>query len=85
MVAKRRAQDGVPAALEQVAFGIVYALDDGRSPCYRVAGWIPGIEAGLIPGDVIVKVNDTDLTRESRDRLGLLLAGNAGPKVRLTV
>ena len=45
----------------------------------------PGSRAGLVPGDTILKVNDTELTRESIPNLGKLLAGEAGTKVRLTV
>jgi len=36
-------------------------------------------------GDAIVKVNDTELTKESIPKLGELLAGEPGTKVRLTV
>ena len=39
----------------------------------------------MLPGDVILKVNDTELTRESLAKLDELLAGEAGTKVRLTV
>ena len=42
-------------------------------------------EAGPAPGDIILKVNDTELTRESVQKLGEMLAGEAGTKVRLTV
>ena len=45
----------------------------------------PGSRAGLRPGDTIVKVNDIKLTPESILKVGELLAGEAGTKVRLTV
>jgi WD40 repeat protein/tetratricopeptide (TPR) repeat protein/energy-coupling factor transporter ATP-binding protein EcfA2 len=83
--AKRRTQDGVPAAVDQVGVGFAYSDDDGK---VQVTELLPGfsrLRAGLLPGDVIVKVNDTELTRESLDKLAQLLAGEAGTKVRLTV
>src|SRR5262249_55489771 len=82
---KRRAQDGVSAACNQVGIGFVYSAEDGA---VRVTEWLPGFpgsQAGLVPGDTIVKVNDTELTHESITKLRELLAGEAGTKVRLTV
>src|SRR5262249_17560196 len=83
--AKRRTQDGLPGVVDQVGAGFAYSVEDGA---VRVTELLPGFprrQAGLVPGDTIVKVNDTELTRESIPKLRELLAGEAGTKVRLTV
>ena len=56
---------------------------DGAVRVTELLPGYPGSRAGLVPGDTLVKVNDTELTRESTPRLGELLAGEAGTKVRL--
>src|SRR5207249_3014704 len=83
--AKRRAQDGLPAVVDQVGVGFAYSAEDGT---IRVTELLPGFprpQAGLVPGDTIVKVNDTALTRQSIPKLRELLTGEAGTKVRVTV
>jgi len=87
--AKRRTQDGLPAAALQVGVGFAYSADDGAVLVTALLPGYPGPRAGLLAGDVILKVNDTELTRESLNKvdnkLDQLLAGEAGTKVRLTV
>ncbi len=83
--AKRRAEDGAAAAVLQVGLGFAYSADDGKVQVTELLRGYTGSRAGLRPGDVIVKVNDTELTRESLDQLAQLLAGGAGTKVRLSV
>ncbi len=85
MAPERRAQDGVPAAVDQVGVGFAYSADDGKVQVTELPPGFTGSRAGLLPGDVIVKVNDTELTKESLDKLAQLLAGEPGTKVRLTV
>jgi WD40 repeat protein len=83
--ATRRFADGLPPVVPQVGVGFAYSAVDGA---VRVTELLPGFlgsRAGLLPGDIIVKVNDTELTRQSIPKLGELLAGMAGTKVRLTV
>src|SRR5262249_50095769 len=83
--AKRRTLDGLPDAVDRVAVGLIHSAADGT---IQVTGLLPGSPAArsrLRPGDVIVKVNDTELTRESLDKFVQLLEGEPGTKVRLTV
>jgi WD40 repeat protein len=83
--ASRRAADGIPPAVNRVSIGV------GTSTAYgqvRVTGLLTGSPASrtdLLPGDVILKVNDTELTRDPFEKLDQLLSGEAGTKVRLTV
>src|SRR5262249_9831679 len=83
--AKRRTQDGVPAAEDQVGLGIVYSAEEGEVRVTELLRGSPGARAGVVPGDTLVKVNDTELANESIPRLRELLAGEAATKVRLTV
>ena len=83
--AKRRTEDGLPAVANEVGAGFAYSSVDGTVRVTELLPGFPGSRAGLIPGDTIVKVNDTELTSESILKLGELLAGDAGTKVRLTV
>ncbi len=83
--ARRRGQEGLPPAVGKVGIGFEYSAEGAT---VRVTGPLPGSlgpRAGLVPGDIIVKVDDTEMTGESIPRLGDLLAGEAGTKVRLAV
>jgi hypothetical protein len=83
--AKRRTEDGLPAVANEVGAGFAYSAADGAVRVTELLPGFPGSRAGLGVGDTIVKVNDTELTGESIPKLGELLAGEAGTKVRLTV
>jgi WD40 repeat protein/predicted Ser/Thr protein kinase len=83
--AKRRAQDGLPAVVDTVGTGFAYSVAGDTVRVTELLPVFPGSRAGLVPGDTIVKVNDTELTRESIPKFHELLAGDAGTKVRLTV
>jgi len=83
--AKRRALDGLPAAVERAALGMMSSAADGLARVTELLSGSPAARSGLLPGDVIMKVDDTELTRESLGKLAQLLAGEAGTKVRLTV
>jgi WD40 repeat protein/tetratricopeptide (TPR) repeat protein len=83
--ATRRAADGLPAAEDRVAVGIMTSTDGGQ---LRIRGVVPGSpasRAGLLPGDVILKVDDTELSGESLDKFTDLLVGTPGTKARLNV
>jgi tetratricopeptide (TPR) repeat protein len=82
--AKRRALDGIAKAVDRVALGVINSAVDGTIQVTEVLPGSPAARSGLRPGDIIVKVNDTELTRESLDKFGQLL-GEPGTKVRLTV
>ncbi len=71
--------------MDEVGVGVAYAAEGETVRVTELLPGFPGSRAGLVPGDTIVKVNDTELTRESIPKLGELLAGEAGTKVRLTV
>jgi carboxyl-terminal processing protease len=45
----------------------------------------PGAEAGLIPGDKIIKVNDFEVTGDDLNEAVSMMKGPAGTKVKLTV
>ena len=83
--AKRRAEDGLPAVVNDGTLGFLSSAADGG---VRVSELLPGSPAArspLVPGDVIVKVNDVELKEVSASRLSELLAGQAGTKVKLWV
>jgi WD40 repeat protein len=83
--AKRRALDGLPEAVDRVALGMSHSAVDGTIQVTELLPGSPAARSGLRLGDVIVKVNDTELTRESLGQFGQLLEGEPGTKVRLTV
>jgi WD40 repeat protein len=83
--ASRRAQDGALVAIDRVGLGLAYAVEDGEIRITEMLFGFGGSRAGLAPGDIILKVNDTDVTREEIYKIPGLLAGESGTKVRLTV
>ena len=76
---------GFPPPSTRWALAFAYAAEGETVRVTELLPGFPGSRAGLVPGDTIVKVNDTELTGESIPKLGELLAGEAGTKVRLTV
>jgi hypothetical protein len=83
--ASRGTEDCIRAVVERVDTGFAYSAADGASRVTRLLPGFRGSRAGLAVGDTIVKVNDAEVTGESIPKLGKLLAGEAGTKVRLTV
>jgi WD40 repeat protein/tetratricopeptide (TPR) repeat protein len=83
--AKRRTEDGLPAVANEVGVGFAYSAADGAVRVTELLPGFPGPRAGLVVGDTIAKVNDTELTQESIPKLGELLTGEVGTKVRLAV
>jgi WD40 repeat protein len=82
--AKRRTLDGLPDVGERVARGMMYATVDGTIQVTELVPGSPAARSGLRLGDVIVKVNDTEVTKDSLDKCVQLLVG-PGTTVRLTV
>ena len=83
--ARRRAADGLPPAVDRVSVGTVRSTALGQVRVVELLIGSPAARSDLLPGDVILKVDDTELTRASLPKLGELLDGEAGTKVRLTV
>jgi tetratricopeptide (TPR) repeat protein len=83
--AKRRSADGLSAAVDRAGLGVTFSLADGQVQVAELLTGFPTARSDLRPGDVILKVNDTELTRESHRNLSSLLAGIAGTTVRLTI
>jgi WD40 repeat protein/tetratricopeptide (TPR) repeat protein len=83
--AKHRQQDGLSDAIDRVALGVIHSSVDGAIQVTESLPGSPAARSRLRPRDVIVKVNDTELTRESLDKFIQLLEGEPGTKVRLTV
>ena len=83
--ARRRAADGLLPAVLRVSFGVTTSTADGEVRVTELLSGYPAPRADLRPGDIILKVNDTELTRDSVEKLDQLLSGEAGTKVRLTV
>jgi len=83
--AKRRTADGLPAAVDKLALGIMNSTADGSARITELLRGSPAARSSLRPDDVILKVNDTELTRATLSKLAELLTGEAGTKVRLTV
>ena len=82
---KRRTEDGVPTAVDEVGAGFAHSAQGGSVRVTELLPEFPRSRPGLGPGDVILSVNDTELPRDSLEKLDQLLAGEAGTKVRLTV
>jgi hypothetical protein len=83
--AKRRKHDGLSPAVDRVGLGMICSAVDGTIQIGELLPGSPASQSGLRPADVIVKVNDTELTRESLDKFFQLPAGELGTKVRLTI
>ncbi len=81
----RRTADGIPPAALRVAIGMTYETANGQVLVTELLTGSPASRTDLLPGDVILKVNDTELTGDSLEKLEQLLRGEAGTKVRLTV
>jgi WD40 repeat protein/tetratricopeptide (TPR) repeat protein len=82
---KSRSQEGLPPVVGKVGVGLEYSVEGATVRVTEPLPGSPGSRAGLVAGDIIVQVDDTELTGDSIPRLGDLLDGEAGTKVRLTV
>ncbi len=83
--AERRIADGLPAIQERVALGFQHSSD---GVAVRVQDLVPGSPAArssMQVGDIILSINDVEISADSIPEIGELLAGDAGTVVRLTV
>jgi tetratricopeptide (TPR) repeat protein len=84
--AKRRTQDGLPAILRVTGFGLKYVIEAGAVRVTGVDANSPASRGNMVAGDVVLKVNDVAMTKETSADFGKLLdQGEVGTKVRLTV
>ena len=83
--AKRRTDDGLPAAENRVAVGLLFSTDDGEARVTEVLPGSPAEHSALRAGDVVTKVNEIELNAATVNSLSQLLKGETGTKVRLTV
>ncbi len=83
--ATQRTADGLAPAVDRVSIGLTTSIADGQVRVGKLLAGSPASQTDLHPGDVVLKVGDTELTRESQEKLGGLLAGEDGTPVRLTV
>ena len=83
--ARRRSAEGLPAIVDRTAIGMIFSVVDTQVVVSQVSPGSPAIKVGLRPGDIIEKVNDTELAAESYASFLKMLEGAAGSKVRLTV
>lgn len=66
--------------------GIICSMDsDGYMLVDNVYEGSTAASAGIVPGDLIIKVDDINLTAENYSQAEALLTGDAGTKVTLTV
>ena len=66
--------------------GIIVSMDsDGYMLVENVYETSTAASAGIVPGDLIIKVDDINLTSETYSQAEALLTGEAGTKLTLTV
>ncbi|MBQ5357216.1 MAG: PDZ domain-containing protein [Oscillospiraceae bacterium] len=66
--------------------GLICSMDsDGYMLVDNVYEGSTAASAGIVPGDLIVKVDDINLTKDNYSQAEALLTGDAGTKVSLTV
>jgi WD40 repeat protein/Flp pilus assembly protein TadD len=73
--AKRRLEDGLQPASHKFQFGLQVEVTNGA---VQVTGLLPGFSASpdnLRPGDVLVKIDEVELTDENMAQLETLLSG----------
>ncbi len=83
--AGRRRQDGLPPITRTIGFGFGFVVEDGAVRVTEPMVGSPAARSNLRPGDVILKVNDVAMTKETSPNAARLLLGNPATKVRLTV
>ncbi|WP_213996016.1 S41 family peptidase [Tepidanaerobacter syntrophicus] len=67
--------------------GIVLSIDDSTQDIIVVSPikGSPAQKAGILPGDIIVKVNDTELSGKTLDEAAGMIRGEKGTKVTLYI
>ena len=76
-------EDSLAGRLEGI--GIEVEARDGRTVVVAPLDESPAQKAGLLPGDVIEKVNGQDVSQLSLDEISSLIRGPAGTSVKLTI
>lgn len=70
---------------EYAGIGVTMQNENGKHKVVLVNAAGPSIKAGVEVGDIVIKVDGKDVTSLSLDQLVLLMRGEAGTKVTLTV
>jgi WD40 repeat protein len=83
--AKRRTQDGLPAVAQVTGLGLRHLAEGGGVRITGLDAASPAARGRLLAGDLIVKVNGVELTKDTAPNFGKLIEGNVGTKIRLTV
>ena len=83
--AKRRSEDGFAAAVERPGLGFAFSYTDGTIRVTELLAGYPGSHEGIRVGDVVVKIDDLEVTEETIPRFVTGISGKAGTKVRLAV
>ena len=73
--AKRRAQDGIPAQMRVTRFGFRTVVEDGDFRINGLESNSPASRGNLLTGDVIVKINGVDMTKETVPNYQKMLEG----------
>ena len=58
--ARRRTQDGLSPTVDRMGFGLMFSPSDGGAIQLSLMSGFPGSHPGLVLGDILLKVNDTD-------------------------
>ncbi len=83
--ARRRREDGLPEISETVSFGFTFSNVNNEVRIQILTPGSPAAQSAMREGDLILKVNDAELTRDNIARFSELVGGPAGTKVRFTV
>ena len=76
-------REGLAGQLEGI--GIEVEMRDGRLTVVAPLDGSPAKQAGLMPGDVVEKVNGQDITSMTLDQVSQLIRGPSGTPVTLTI
>ena len=71
--------------MDYVGIGVQYRSNNGKAIVERVFVNSPAEKAGILPGDIIYKVDGTDVTGYESETIKTLVLGEEGSKVVITV
>jgi WD40 repeat protein len=83
--AKRRDIDALPVIEMVTRFGFRHVVEDGVMRVIELEPGSPALRSNLRLDDLIVKVNGVEMTPESIPNFTMMVQGDVGTKVRLTV